>query len=489
MFQKYILENKQNIVSNLCDLITFPSISEETNNSHFPFGKACSDSLKYFLSLANSLGFQTKNVDGYCGFAEFGEGEELIGIIGHLDVVPAKEEDWTYPPFVPTISHNCLYGRGSMDDKGPVIASLYAMKAVMEYYKENHLTFSKRVRLIVGLNEEKDWKGIEYYKMHEEIPTLGFSPDGDFPCIYAEKSVLSLLLCEEESTMSILPKSRFHGQPPILTIEEIDCMQNAINVVPKFCSCILSLKNKNYMSNLITTCKTTIEKYHYDMDLYKIDASHLKLSSYGKASHSAHPELGINAISKLLVILQEVFAQWNISFALLEDFCQFIGDDDTGKNLNLAIQDESGRLTLNPSQFYKKENKIYLGINLRIPVHTDPQEIIDTFQKHFRSEVSTLRIQPALYVEKDHFLVQKLCSIFNETCHSNFEPIAIGGATYARAFPNCICFGMNFPKDIDLCHQADEHIEIDKLMLATNIYAKAIHELLMQKKEENFEKI
>lgn len=194
MFEKYILENKNNIIEKVCDLITYPSISVETYDSRIPFGQACSDSLKYFLHLADELGFRTKNIDGYCGYAEFGEGKELIGIVGHLDVVPANDEDWKYSPFTPTIADGKIYGRGSIDDKGPVIASLYAMKAVMDYAKENNILINKRIRLIVGLNEEKDWKCIEYYKENEEIPAIGFSPDSDFPCIYAEKSVISLAL-------------------------------------------------------------------------------------------------------------------------------------------------------------------------------------------------------------------------------------------------------------------------------------------------------
>lgn len=478
MFQKYILENRQNIASSICDLITFPSISEETNNPHFPFGKACSDALKYFLNLANSLGFRTKNVDGYCGWAEIGEGEELIGIIGHLDVVPAKEEDWSYSPFVPTISDNCIYGRGAIDDKGPVIASLYAIKAVADYYEENNLTFNKRVRLIVGLNEEKDWKCVEYYKKHEEIPTLGFSPDSDFPCIYAEKSVISILISEKLSNISLISKNKSCLQEIPITIEEIDCNQNAINVVPKFCSIVLNIKDSVIMPNIITSAKKIIEQYNYEIDLYKIDENHLKLTSYGAASHSAHPELGVNAISKLIVVLNDLFNKYNVYFPLFSDFCKLIGDDYTGTNLGLNIQDESGALTLNTSQLYIKDNKINIGINLRVPVHTKTEEIVNTFEENFKSKVSVLRIQPALYIEKENKLVQTLCSIFNETCNSNFEPIAIGGATYARAFPNCISFGMNFPKDKDMCHQADEFIEINKLLLATNIYAKAIYELL-----------
>lgn len=411
------------------------------------------------------------------GFAEFGEGDELVGIIGHLDVVPAKEEDWSYSPFVPTIANHCIYGRGAIDDKGPVISSLYAMKAVMEYTKEHSITLSRRVRLIVGLNEEKDWKCMDYYKANEEIPTVGFSPDSDFPCIYAEKSVISLTLSQEIAKITPSLKNRFSFQNCAITIEEIDCHQNAINVVPKFCSVILKIEDSKWMNHLISSCKEMIEQYDYEIDLYKIDDCLLKLSSYGVASHSAHPELGKNAISKLLVVLHDLFSSWNISFPLLQNFYQFIGDDYLGSKLGIAIKDESGVLTLNPSQFYLKNNKVCIGINLRVPVHTKPEEIISIFEKHFENQVSVLRIQPALYVPKEHPLVQSLCSIFNETCHTNFEPIAIGGATYARAFPNCVCFGMNFPKDEDMCHQVDEFVSIDKLLLASTIYAKAIFKL------------
>lgn len=481
MFKNYILKNRQNIVGNICDLITFPSISEETGNYHFPFGKACSDSLKYFLNLASSLGFRTKNVDGYCGFAEFGEGEDLIGIIGHLDVVPANEDDWHYSPFVPTIHKNCVYGRGAIDDKGPVIASLYAMKAVMDYAEENHLCLNKRVRLIVGLNEEKDWKCIEYYKKHEEIPSIGFSPDGDFPCIYAEKAVVSLLLSEKLSNISLISKNIFSNKECSISIENIDCNNNAINVVPKFCSIILNIKDCKMMPNFISSAKKIIDKYNYEIDLYKIDEHRFKLTSHGVASHSAHPELGINSISKLLVVLNELFREYNISFDLFNDFYKFIGDDYLGSNLDLNIQDESGSLTLNVSQLFIKDNKVHIGINLRVPVHTKPDFIITKFKENFKSEVTTLKVQPSLFVDKKNILVHKLCSIFNETCNSNFEPIAIGGATYARAFDNFICFGMNYPGDKDMCHQADEFVEINKLLLSANIYAKAIYELILSK--------
>ena len=123
MFKNHIDKLKDEIISSACELIKIPSVNKESTNSNMPFGEECNNALEYVLDLANSLGFRTKNIDGYCGYVEFGEGEELMGIIGHLDVVP-EGENWTYPPFSATIANKKIYGRGSIDDKGPVIASL-----------------------------------------------------------------------------------------------------------------------------------------------------------------------------------------------------------------------------------------------------------------------------------------------------------------------------------------------------------------------------
>ena len=147
--------------------------------------------------------------------------------------------------------------------------------------------------------------------------------------------------------------------------------------------------------------------------------------------------------------------------------------------LNINFKDESGSLTLNTSQIYIKDNKLCIGINLRIPVNTPINNIISRFREIFgKDKVSVINRLEPLHIDKENTLVKKLSFIFNETCGTNFEPLAIGGATYARAFENCVSFGMNYPKDKDMCHKNDEFVDIDKLLLSTNIYAKAIYELL-----------
>ena len=463
MIEKFINENKEKIIKNLQELIQIPSIYSESNNPQYPFGKNINNALEYMLNLGQSLGFKTKNIDGYCGYIEFGESNDLIGIIGHLDVVP-EGEDWTYPPFSGTIDNGYIFGRGAIDDKGPVIASLYAMKYIMDTVK-----IKKRVRLILGLNEENDWKCIEYYKKHEEIPSVGFSPDADFPCIYAEKTVLTQEVKTEISEFKNLD----------ITIKNIDCNNNAINVVPKICSVILNINiNKIKIENFISNLKSIIEDNNFEIDIYKIDDEEIKLTSYGVSAHAAHPDLGTNSISRLIIVLDKIFKIYGYTIDLFDFFTTYIGVEFDGKSLGINFEDESGNLTLNVGYFGIENNFMKIKMNLRIPVHTDITKIGASFikntSKYINLDFDTLNYIPALYINSDSKLVQTLCNIFNEETNSNYNPISIGGATFARAFPNCISFGANFPGDKDMCHQTDEFISIDKLLLTCKIYSKAI---------------
>ena len=297
MIDNYIEKHKEELIQKTQELIQIPSVISHSDNPKHPFGESIHDALEYMLKLGNRLGFRTKNIDGYCGYIEFGEGEELIGIIGHLDVVP-EGEDWKYPPFSATISDNKIYGRGAIDDKGPVMSSLFAMKAVMETCHVH-----KRVRLILGLNEENDWKCIDYYKKQEESPTIGFSPDADFPCIYSEKAILTSYLKMDYSPF--LEKD--------IVIKEINTYDNPINVVPKMCSILLKINSqKIVMKDFIKNLKDTIEQTHFEIDIYKIDEEEIKLTSYGVPSHAAHPDLGVNSISQLIVVLSKIFNLYHI---------------------------------------------------------------------------------------------------------------------------------------------------------------------------------
>ena len=460
--EKYIDSKKNEILEEVCNIIKIPSVNEESKDENKPFGENVNKALEHFLELGEKLGFRTKNVDGYCGYVEFGEGKEMLGIIGHLDVVPVGD-GWSYLPFDPVIADGKLYGRGSTDDKGPVIAALYAMKTVKELCKVN-----KRVRLIVGLNEENDWKCIEHYKKVEEMPTLGFSPDADFPCIYAEKGLLSVYVSK------VLEKDEN------VQIVDIDCRNNAINVVPKYCSITLKTNENISIEKIKTDIINVSKKHNFEISITEENDNKLKVESFGKAAHAAHPELGINAISRLIVVLNEVFKINNTSISFIELIKEKINLETNGKSLGIDVKDEMGELTLNLAKLYIEDNKIVLGANLRVPIKTNIDDIENKIEEVLKSnnvEIEFRDRRDSLYIPKENELVQKLCKIYNDYYGKNEEPLAIGGATYARAFKNCVSFGAMMPNEEDMCHKADEYIKVDYLIDACKIYAKAIYEL------------
>ena len=465
MLENYIDTLKDEIVEKTQKLIQIPSVYSKSSDPSKPFGENVNKALKYILNLGKELGFKTKNIDGYCGYIEFGEGEELLGIIGHLDVVP-EGEGWTFPPFSGTISDNKIFGRGAIDDKGPVISSLYAMKAVMEKAKVN-----KRVRLILGLNEENDWDCIEHYKKTQESPTIGFSPDADFPCIYAEKSIMNCFV-----------SMKYQSSNSCINIKEINCNNNALNVVPKFCSITLSIDDKKIlMCEFIDSIKNIISEYNFEIDVYKISDQEIKLTSHGVQAHAAHPDLGINAISRLIIVVNHLFKQYNTTIEVFDFFSKYLNLEHNGKSLGIDFEDESGKLTLNVGRLTLENSILEIGMNLRVPIHTSTTSIKEAFLKYCKLypniNFNDKDFMPSLYISKDDVLIKTLCKIFNETTNSNVEPIAIGGATYARAFKNCVSFGPNFPGCKDMCHQTDEFIDIDNLILSCKIYAKAILQL------------
>lgn len=460
--EDYIDSKKEEIIKEVCEIVKIPSVNEISTDTNKPFGENVNKALEHFLKLGERLGFRTKNIDGYCGYVEFGEGDELLGIIGHLDVVPAGD-GWTHKPFEPEIYGGKIYGRGTTDDKGPVIASLYAMKAVKELCKVN-----KRVRLIVGLNEENDWKCIEHYKKVEEMPTLGFSPDADFPCIYAEKGLLSVYI------------SKKIEENEEIQIESIDTKNNAINVVPKYCSITLKISEKTSVSKIKEDIINISKKHNFEISVTEENDNKLKVESFGKAAHAAHPELGINAISRLVLVLNKAFKLNNIN----NDFIKLLSDkinlETDGKSLGINFKDEMGELTLNLARLYIEDNKIIAGANLRVPVTINIDDVENEIKKSLSCENVDILFKDrknSLYIPKENELVKKLCKIYNDYYGKNEEPLAIGGATYARAFKRCVSFGAMMPNEEDMCHKADEFIKIDYLLDSCKIYAKAIYEL------------
>lgn len=435
-------------------LLKIPSVYEEDEN--FPYGKPVAEALEEMLHIAREDGFQIKNVDGHGGHVEFGYGNDLIGILGHLDVVPAGS-GWTTSPFEPTVRDGKLYARGVQDDKGPVMAAYIAMKLL----KDQGFEPKKRIRLILGTDEERDWKGIEYYFNHEPMPSVGFTPDASFPVIHAEKGLLDSYIT--------YPSPQGTGEVDILEVRGGD----RLNMVPD--QAVARVKtNRNIISSF--------EKYSKDFELdgyIEQQGSECTITVNGKAVHASKPEEGINAITSLLGFLQELPLAEGPKALTREIYKAF--DPTDGEGLGVKQADEaSGSLTSNLGFIEWKDKTCKIGFNLRYPVTAEYESILQVLRYFAEKEEGNLEVYdhlPAIHLEKNHPFVSTLLSVYNRVTGEKASAQSMGGATYARSLDAGVAFGALFPDSPDTAHQRDEHVRLSDMVKAIEIYAESIYEL------------
>ena len=426
----------EKLKTSLCEFIRIPSVRGEAVEGA-PCGIECNRALRYALDLGLKLGFREgKNLDGLVGYLDVGEGDECFGVLGHVDVVP-EGEGWTKAPFGGEIIDNKIYGRGAMDDKGPIVIIMYAISKLLE---EGRVP-KKRIRVILGADEETggnpkvtSWESMDRYLMSEKMPDIGISPDADFPVINAEKGILNLKL----------------------SVKAPDCVIDAhggtaSNIVPNKASIVLSHEADVFIPQGFAVQKTD---------------TGIEISAFGKNAHGAKPYDGDNAITKLLV-------------ALFKDNADFTALVDVyGRGLQADISDEvSGELTVNVGTMEKLGDNLVFVLNIRYPVSVKSRTVVDKIRKAWSGTVEVLKDSKPLYVPKDHYLVKTLLDSYNKVTGECADPIAIGGGTYARALPLGVAFGIMFPGDTDTMHSPDEYISFTNIEKAFNIYYEAIKNL------------
>lgn len=426
----------------LMELVNVPSVINEDGDG-FPFGKEIDNALKKTLEICEELGFRTYcDPQGYYGYAEIGAGEDMIGVLGHLDVVPAGNE-WTQSsPFQATIKDGKMYGRGTQDDKGPTLAALFAVKALMNL----GVIFKKRVRFIFGTDEETLWRCMKRYCEIEEIPSMGFAPDSVFPLVYAEKGLLQLTLEGQNET-----NLRVTGG-------------NAFNAVPD---------TARYGGPKQADLRTALDELGFP---YETEDN--EITVLGKSVHAQVAEKGINAINRLLIVLKQIGYTSNT----IEFINDLVKEDPFATAIFGDCEDEaSGKLKFNVGKIELNEDIERLSIDIRIPVTANKEEIVAKLSaaaQEYGLEYSEFDFLKSIYVPKDHFLITTLMGVYQEvTGDLVSEPISSGGATYARAMDNFVAFGAVFPNQTKTEHQPDEHIELEEMFKAMLIYAKAIYQL------------
>lgn len=406
-----------------------------------PFGKGIRQALEKMLALCDSLGFKTYlDPEGYYGYAEIGTEGPLFGIVGHLDTVPAGDLDaWETDPFEPVVKDGKIIGRGAQDDKGPTIAALYAVKALLDAGYE----LNQRIRFIFGTDEEILWRGIAKYNEKEAQIDAGISPDSEFPVTYAEKGLLQSYLVGPGTDQFSLH------------------MENAFNAVPA---------KAVYDGPKLAEVKAALDQLGF-----KYEDHGDSIAVIGKSIHAMNAPQGVNAVLRLGMALDAVF-----DFNPLHFIGQLFKEDVTGENVLGRVEDESGQLTFNISTLEVNEKETRMQIDLRIPSTVDKDELVAKLAKRvadYDLKYEDFDYVGPLFVPKDSPLVKTLMTVYQEKTGDDTEPQISGGATFARTMHNCVAFGGMLPGVPDYMHQPNEQWPLDSMYETMDIYAEAIKRL------------
>lgn len=459
-----ITKRKDEFIMETQQFLRIKSVLDEENSyDQAPFGSGIAEALQHLLDKGNEAGFTTKNLDGYAGYIEFGEGTESVGVLCHIDVVP-EGDGWTYDPYGAEIHDGKLYARGALDDKGPTMAAYYAMKII----KELGLTLNKRVRMIIGTDEESDWRCVDYYFKHEEMPTVGFAPDADFPIIYAEKGI---------ADFDIVQLAKINDAQAPIMLESLHSGRR-YNMVPDYAEAVLIAGEA---SDQIIQMFDTFLQNHALNGKSKIQDGKVTLCLEGISAHGMEPNKGKNAGLLLIQFLVQVDVDPKAA-EFLKFTNHYFGQDSRGNELGVAFADDiTGELTINIGKLeYTNALCGKLGLNLRYPVTNkieQTKEKIATICKQFNMNIENFSDSKPHHVDKNHDLIKTLQRVYEEQTGEKADLISIGGGTYARSLVAGVAFGPLFPGRPDIAHEKDEHIFVEDLVKAVAIYAQAIYEL------------
>ena len=446
-----IIDNSDELIRATQEVIRIASVKDASVGAGKPFGEGVAHALEYVLAKGRALGFKTENFSGYAGHIEYGDGPETLGILCHIDVVPAGE-GWTVEPFGGKIVDGKLYGRGAIDDKGPAMAVLYGLAAL----KQSGWQPQRRVRIILGGDEESGWECMNHYLPLAGKPDIGFTPDAEFPVINSEKGILMIELSGPLKCPRGIRLADIQGG-------------NRANMVPDRCR----VKLHNFEDEGLLLKAAT--KIGAKMDIERSEQD-LTLVFKGVSAHGSMPETGVNAISYALAILNQLGFEQGIINYLHER----IGFSHDGRGLNIELKDTvSGPLTVNMGVVSLEGDRVKVLVDIRYPVSFTEEQILERLAAGLPAEVQLLSRggHSPLYVDGDTPLIQILQRVYEKHTGEEAKLLSIGGGTYARALDNAVAFGPVFPGQPELAHQPDEYISISHLIKLAEIYSDAIAKL------------
>ena len=448
-----VLSKQDELIASLQENLRIPSV-EGPAAPGAPYGVEVRRCLDNALRTAEKLGFEAHNVDGHMGWCEFGEGAEMVAVLGHLDVVPAGQ-GWTKSPFGAEISDGKIWARGASDDKGPSIAALYALAAL----RDSGLPLRRRVRVLLGCNEETGSGDVKYYlDQSGEVPVMGFTPDAAYPVINGEKGIINAHFSRTFTQDGPLKLTAIKGG-------------TASNVVPAHAWADIDCDDE--LAQSLCRLYSTAIKFSRRPGGFRVEA-------FGVSAHGSTPQQGENAIGRLMLALDNLPLGGTLAEAI-HFLALRIGMEWSGASAGIALSDEvSGGLTLNWGTMSADSERMELVINYRYPVTFGYDDCAPGFNALFERAGFTLDHEfhkDKLYVPEDSELVSTLLRVYREQTGLDGAPISIGGGTYAKAIPNLVAFGCQFPGEEGREHQPDEFITIENLMKNAQIIAQAMYAL------------
>lgn len=435
--RRWMQQHKEEMLEDMGDLIRVRSVAGPAGKEG-PFGRECREALNIMLELGRRYGFGTVDWDGYCGEIRFGQGSGGIGVWGHLDVVP-EGSGWSYPPYELTVKDGFLIGRGVQDNKGPLMAVLYAMR----FLKESGYAPKKPIRLIFGCDEEDGMEDVDYFMAHAPHPEVSFVADCGFPVCRGEKGILRIRLEKDMKEGCI--REMGGGQ--------------AVNIVPDYA-----------WAELETGEKTVREE------------------AFGIAGHAAFTGDSRNAIYELC---RKLYG-WPLSdrernwIETLEELSR----DGLGVGAGIACEDaDSGKLTCNLGRVQMMDGRCEAELDIRYPVTAKSGPILEVFERMGRErsfQVHVLSDAHPFCMGEDEPLIRCLLDTYHMIMKDDCPAYVMGGGTYAKKIPHAAGFGPGLDQHLERlgfsgargqCHSADEAQLFDNLELASVIYAEALKQL------------
>ena len=434
-----------------------------------PYGAEPRKALQLAGALLKERGFAVSDFEDIVITADLGPCPPLLGILAHLDIVD-EGEGWDTDPFAMTEKDGKLYGRGVIDNKGPAVASMYAMYCARDLRNaaqgEACGELKKGVRLILGSGEETGFDDITRYLDKNEPPPCVFSPDSEFPVVNIEKGRFAPFFGASWDKDAALPR--------IVSITGGKTM----NIVPQRAEAVIEGMERSVAEAF---CTEYSEKTGAHISVLP-EGGKLTIKAEGKASHAARPELGNNSQTALLEMLAAMpFAQ-SASFGYVKALsCLFPHGDYYGKTIGIAMSDETtGILTASFNVLRLTELDFAANFDCRSPACADSADLPGITESAFKREgidITSFTISQCHHTPEESPFVQTLLQVYEDFTGNPRECLGTGGQTYVHDIQGGVVFGCAMPGEDNKAHGANEYIDTDQLILSAKMFTQVILEM------------